>query len=352
MSYANWSPTAYYLKDDVVYDNNEDYIALSPNFNVQPSVSPLVWTLLSPPGPPSGLQSITAGANIVVTPVPPSAPIVSVLAAPTFTSPNVNSINFTGITPAPYSTVIGPASVVGTGVTQLSALRGSGELATFQVGDALTVQNFGGPSVNFARMRYAWDRITWQSDIGSGGVTYSFMEKDPSPGLFALSNISTINGNPIPIPPLVQVFQYAVPSNTSGGVAPGLGFYPRPLNTGVPALSGNASTVIPGMSLNPGTYEITVPAGTYIVTGGAGGLMTTAQAQVWSTVTSNTVLLGTSVGDPGRTIHSTFTGPVTGPDVLMIQFAGSAPGGTFDWGQPGNFGVDEVYAQIQFVKIV
>ncbi len=50
MSYAEWSPTAYYLVNDVVYDNALAYQCLAQNgppTPQQPSVSPLFWAELS-----------------------------------------------------------------------------------------------------------------------------------------------------------------------------------------------------------------------------------------------------------------------------------------------------------------
>ena len=66
MSYANWNPTAFYLINDIVYDGNEDYIALANNYNVQPSTNPLVWNQLNPIGPPTGLSNVatTDGSGI------------------------------------------------------------------------------------------------------------------------------------------------------------------------------------------------------------------------------------------------------------------------------------------------
>ena len=61
MSYANWNPTAFYLTDDIVYDGNEDYTALAPNTNTQPSTHPLVWSAIAPPGPPTGITNVTSG---------------------------------------------------------------------------------------------------------------------------------------------------------------------------------------------------------------------------------------------------------------------------------------------------
>jgi hypothetical protein len=92
MSYANWNPTAFYLTNDLVYDGNEDYIALADNTNTQPSTHPLVWSVVAPPGPPTGL------ANVVTA---DGSGILSVVAGNTATlsSALVNDPNIT-LTPA------------------------------------------------------------------------------------------------------------------------------------------------------------------------------------------------------------------------------------------------------------
>lgn len=77
MSYAEWNANAFYLTNDIVYEGNEDYVALSDNFNQQPSLSPLVWNPIGPPGPPVGVSSVNAGTDIVIT-GPPSNPVVNV----------------------------------------------------------------------------------------------------------------------------------------------------------------------------------------------------------------------------------------------------------------------------------
>ena len=53
MSIAEWNSTAYYLTDDIVLYNAEDYKALADNINTIPSTNPLVWDPIAPPGPPS-----------------------------------------------------------------------------------------------------------------------------------------------------------------------------------------------------------------------------------------------------------------------------------------------------------
>jgi hypothetical protein len=184
----------------------------------------------------------------------------------------------------------------------------------------------------------------------TGTVTPVLSQTSPSVTTFALSNISTINGSPVGGSSiLTQQFEYRLPAGTPGGNAGASGVWEtRPLNGGIPTLSGGGgSSVISGMSLNLGTYQITVPAGTYLVYGSVGGLMITEQARLYSTTQ---VLLGTSVGNDSRTAYSTFTGTVTGPDLFDVQFLGFANVGPQDWGQATGYD-DEIYAQVQFTKI-
>lgn len=188
-------------------------------------------------------------------------------------------------------------------------------------------------------------------NIAAGGVviqgvkTFAGLAGSPA----VMTNIASINGVPLPNPQ--QIFEYRVPLGTNGGAAPGPNaFYNRPINTGVPALVANASTTIPGMSLNPGTYEITIPAGTYDVWGTVGGLMVIEQGRLWSTASLATRLLGTSVGSDDRTTYSTFQGRITGPDVVTVQFSGLSSLGGQDWGQPSSQG-DEIYLSVRFTRV-
>lgn len=167
-----------------------------------------------------------------------------------------------------------------------------------------------------------------------------------------MTNIASINGVPLPNP--TQVFEYRLPVGTPGGAAPApTFFFDRPINTGVPALSGGTnSTTIPGMNLNLGTYQITIPAGQYDVWGYVGGLMITEQGQLWSVSNSVVLLDGCSVGNDDRTAYSHFQGRITGPDVVTVRFAGFAALGIQDWGQPsGMASAAEVYLSVKFNRV-
>jgi len=79
MSYANWNPTAFYLTDDIVIYNGEDYKALADNTNTIPSAFPLIWDPIAPVGPgpsnqlafnqPTTDLSIVGGNSVDISPV-------------------------------------------------------------------------------------------------------------------------------------------------------------------------------------------------------------------------------------------------------------------------------------------
>lgn len=197
----------------------------------------------------------------------------------------------------------------------------------------------------------ATNPLTIQNTLAGGVVIQGVKQFDglaASPAV--MTNIASINGGVAGVPPQ-QVFEYRVPVGTNGGTASAPNTWDdRPINTGVPALVANASTTISGMSLNPGTYVITVPAGTYDVWGTVGGLMVTEQGRLYSTTSASTLLLGTSVGNDDRTAYSTFQGRMTGPDTVVVQFAGFSSGGAQDWGQASGQD-DEIYLSVKFTKL-
>jgi hypothetical protein len=172
------------------------------------------------------------------------------------------------------------------------------------------------------------------------------------PHSLTTGNITATSINGVALPPPSQVFEYRLPAGTPGGAAAAPNVYEiRPINMGVPALAGGTdSTTIAGMNLNPATYEITIPAGTYDVFGYAGGLMTVEQARLWSTSAGTERLLGCNVGDAARTAYSMFQGRITGPDVVAVQFAGLIAFGNQDWGQPTGFG-DELFLSVKFTQV-
>lgn len=149
-----------------------------------------------------------------------------------------------------------------------------------------------------------------------------------------------------------QVLQYAVPSGTPGGAAPGANaYYTRPINQGVPALTGGGdSTVITGLNLT--ADQITLPAGTYAIQGSVVGLMTTIKSRLFDVTNNTVVALGLAVGADGRNNESTFYTEITiaAPTLFEVQFCGAQNFGLQDYGQPCNFGDDEIYLQMLITK--
>ena len=151
-----------------------------------------------------------------------------------------------------------------------------------------------------------------------------------------------------------QVFQYALPSGTPGGVAPNpLVYYTRPINQGIPALDVDGYSIgIPGCRLL--NNEIILPPGTYFITANVVGLMLTQKARIFD-VTNNVVLaIGMSVGAETRNNESSVSCEVTFTETttIAIQFCGSDNfgGNAQCWGQPCSFGDDEVYLQCYLTK--
>ena len=192
-------------------------------------------------------------------------------------------------------------------------------------------------------------------NIAAGGVVIQGVKQlqglASSPAV--LTNIASINGI-VPgasTPPPRQVFEYRTGPGVNGGSgAPALTFNTRPINTAFPPLSGNNSTTITGMSLNPATYQITIPSGIYDVTGYVGGLMTVEQARLLGN--SGVVLLGSTVGEDNRNAFSQLQGRISGPDNLFVQFCGFNATSSQDWGQA--FGVaplTNVFLSVSFTKL-
>jgi hypothetical protein len=149
-----------------------------------------------------------------------------------------------------------------------------------------------------------------------------------------------------------QILEYALPSGTAGGAAPGaLAYYQRPINQGIPALTGGGnSTAIPGMNLT--TNQITLAPGTYAIQGSVVGLMTTIKSRFFDVTNNQVVAIGLAVGADGRNNVSPFYAEftITVPTVYEVQFCGAQAFGAQDWGQACNFGDDEVYLQLLITK--
>ncbi len=155
-----------------------------------------------------------------------------------------------------------------------------------------------------------------------------------------------------------QTLEYALPSGTNGGAAPGANvFYPRPMNRGLPALDVNGNSyAILGLTLNVGAggTQITLPIGTYLVQALACGLMTTQQTRIYDVVNNVVIANGLSVGAESRNnvapVYTEFT--LAEPTIIEIQFCGAQAFGAQDWGQACNFGGEEIYLQVIITKEV
>jgi hypothetical protein len=196
----------------------------------------------------------------------------------------------------------------------------------------------------------ATNPLTIQNTAAGGVVIQgvkTFQGLGSSPAV--MTNIASINSVPLPYPS--QVFEFRALQGTNGGTATGVNTWiTRPINTGVPALVANASTTISGMSLNPTTFEITVPAGVFDVWGYVGGIMNTQQGRLWSSTSALTLCLGCSAGANIRNAYSHFQGRITGPDTVVVQFNGLTSAGTQDWGQASGLGM-EVYLSVKFTRV-
>lgn len=151
-----------------------------------------------------------------------------------------------------------------------------------------------------------------------------------------------------------QILQYALPSGTPGGAASSaLVYLTRPINEGVPALTGGGnSTVISGMNLT--ANQFTLPAGTYAISGAVCGLMTVIKSRLYDVTNSQVVALGLSVGCETRNGFSPFYAEftITTPTVYEVQFCGADNFGANPqcWGQACGFGDDEIYLQVLITK--
>lgn len=149
-----------------------------------------------------------------------------------------------------------------------------------------------------------------------------------------------------------QVLQYALPSGTPGGQAPGgSAYYQRPINEGLPALTQNGdSTAIPGMNLT--NNQFTLPPGTYAIQGSAVGLMTVSKVRLFDVTHNSTAAIGLASGSEQRNALSTFYTELTilEPTTYEAQFWGFQSSGVQDYGQPVGAGDDEIYLQILVTK--
>jgi hypothetical protein len=159
------------------------------------------------------------------------------------------------------------------------------------------------------------------------------------------------------VPPLTQIITYQVPSGTQGGLAPiASAFFPRVLNTGIPALGvGGESSQIAGLNLNVAASSdtITFPAGSYRIRADVGGVMLLIQSRLYDVTNAKTLALGLTAGDDGRTTYSSIEQNITFESVtdVQVQFFGNNSVSIDDLGQPTSSGEDEVYVRVIITKL-
>jgi hypothetical protein len=174
----------------------------------------------------------------------------------------------------------------------------------------------------------------------------------------AMTNISTINGNPVTTFLAQQVREVqptgVFPADQSSIASYVGSFFRRTLNNYVPVLSGTNSTVIPGMSISGN--QITLSAGTYYVNGGcpAGGV-SGFTIRLYDITNATTAIAGTSEWSAAGVItRSLINGvlTVTAPTVYEIQQRiVSTGGGSGFLGRPSTFTPEvEVYTNFTIVK--
>jgi len=148
MSIANWSPTAFYVVGDEVYDGSSDYyFANADNYNDPPPSAN--WTLIPPPV--GGISNITTanGSGITAVVALPNAGLSTNLLAgtnislvPSITNTSIR-INATGVVPISHGGFISTISQTLTAGTPLYMVY---DTTTSAVGCALAIGTGGGLS--------------------------------------------------------------------------------------------------------------------------------------------------------------------------------------------------------------
>ena len=151
-----------------------------------------------------------------------------------------------------------------------------------------------------------------------------------------------------PGPKLAAVFSEQYPNNNGAPVGSASAFNQRALNT-------TLSNTIPGCSL--AAHTVTLPAGTYHITGVAtSNQYNASKLSLYSGISGTALLLGVSVNGPAQTsLQSNFEGILTvaGPTPIYLNqwLGGSVAGGTLSMGNPVNSGDPEVYSQLTIIQL-
>jgi hypothetical protein len=133
---------------------------------------------------------------------------------------------------------------------------------------------------------------------------------------------------------------------SSGAAAPGVsaGVTTRTLNTVVRNTIGGVAALA--------SNQVTLPAGTYRVSGSAIVYAAGAtQAYLYNVTTSSTILAGTSEYSNGSTTHSDIMREIVLAAQSVIELRHWALSSTGNFGYPTGSGVGEVYAHLIFEKI-
>jgi hypothetical protein len=177
-----------------------------------------------------------------------------------------------------------------------------------------------------------------------------------------LENLTTINGLPY-VPLATQTFLDVKPSGTSGGFgfSHEFQYYYRELNTGNPPLNPisppiEESTTIAGLRLDTSTGQISIPAGTYLVDVIC-PIVSVGRHRCRIFDTTNSIVL--AVGNNGYANNggfygdsSTLSSVIVIPSLTTIEIQQqietiSVPDSL---GLANNFGDDEIYSTVRFVK--
>lgn len=159
--------------------------------------------------------------------------------------------------------------------------------------------------------------------------------------------------------PRTQVLVDVEPNGTRGGFAPVVGsYFPRVLNTGIPALVGGGnSEVIPGLILSGN--QITLADGTYQLDLSAPGVRVGRhKIRLFNLMSGQTEILGQNAyandGDFDASTSAIATGSITvvnGPKIYELQHCVQMTMGNYDLGLECGFGDDEVYAWASITKV-
>lgn len=138
-----------------------------------------------------------------------------------------------------------------------------------------------------------------------------------------------------------SLITHSLASGTNGGTFTVGAWRTRPLNTLVD--SGIGTTLV--------SNQFTLPAGTYNIRAfSMAVLVNTSQAKLYNITDSADVILGMTVlVNSPSIVCGQFT--ITKTTTFELQHQGSATQANNGFGNPGAFGTNEIYAQVEITKI-